>query len=321
MRSAIAAATLTLGLTSCAAGDMSPSAATEVATFTATALPSVAATPTSTIASAEPATEPPAANPSPTEVADQRLSVLTAAVNGLRLRQGPGLAADPLVYRCTGNFVEVPADCSAPIAVDAGRTMVVFDGPVIADGFDWYLVVLTGREPGAGQLGWAATPEEGDAWLVPAELECPTSAPDVDALAAMDVAMVYCYQALELTLEGWVVTGFGCGGVGTFEPAWLAHPCANASYIRATPPPPMGDQPLFLHYPAPGVTNPTLTFDDGQQVRIAGHYDDPAAMGCLIEPDPSEPAFVDRNWSADDAAADVAVCRMRFVVMKVTPHP
>lgn len=185
MRSAIAAAALTVVLTSCAAGEVSAPAATEVATFTATALPSVAATPASTIASAAPATEPPAATASPTEVADQRLSVLTAAVNGLRLRQGPSLAADPLVYRCTGNFVEVPADCSAPIAVGAARTMVVFDGPVAADGFAWYLVMLTGREPGAGQLGWAATPEDGDAWLVPAELECPTSAPDVDALAAM----------------------------------------------------------------------------------------------------------------------------------------
>ena len=320
MRSAIAA-TAIMVLSSCAAGSsVSPSTGTDAATFAATALPSVSATSTSSIPSAEPATEPAQATASPTE-GHQRLSVLASAVNGLRLRQGPSLAADSLVYRCTGNFVEVPADCSAPIAVNAGRTMVVFQGPVVADGYEWYLVVLTGREPGAGQLGWAATPRDGDAWLVASELDCPASVPDVDALAVMDVAMVYCYQGAELTLEGWVVTGFGCEGMGTFEPAWLAHPCANMSYIRATPPPPMGDQPLFLHHPAPGVTNPTLTFDDRQQVRIVGHYDDPAAMECVIEPDPLEPDSVDRNWSADDPAADVAVCRMRFVVTEVTQLP
>ena len=205
--------------------------------------------------------------------------------------------------------------------VDAGRTMVVFDGPVAADGFAWFLVMVTGHKPAAGQLGWAATPEEGDAWLVASELECPATAPGVDALAAMDVAMVYCYQGRELTLEGWVATGFGCGGMGTFEPAWLAHPCANMSYIRSTPTASMGDQPLFLHYPAPGVTNPTLTYEDGQQIRIVGHYDDPAAMGCVIEPDPTDPAFADSTWSASDPAADVAVCRMRFVVTEVTRLP
>ncbi len=79
----------------------------------------------------------------------------------------------------------MPADCSEAIASDAGRTMVVFDGPVAADGFDWYLVVLTGREPGSDQLGWAATPQDGDAWLVPSQYECPASAPDVNVIVAM----------------------------------------------------------------------------------------------------------------------------------------
>jgi hypothetical protein len=199
--------------------------------------------------------------------------------------------------------------------------MVAFDGPLVADGFAWYLVMLTGHEPGAGQLGWAASPQEGDAWLVPSELDCGASAPDVDAMAPLDAATVYCHQGREVTLEGWVATGFGCGGMGTFEPEWLAHPCANMSYIRSTPTPSMGDQPLFLHYPAPGVTNPTLTYEDGQRVRIVGHYDDPAAMGCVIEPDPSDPAFAAGDWSASDPAADVAVCRMRFVVTEVTQLP
>jgi hypothetical protein len=250
------------------------------------------------------------------------LSIVASAVNGLRLRAGPSLAAEQLSYRCTGIYVQVPADCTEPIAISAGRTMVRFDGPVAADGFDWYLVAMPGTEPGADQLGWVATPQQGDPWLVPSELECPDAAPDPAAMVAMGLVMpIHCYHARELTLVGWVVTGFGCAGMGTFEPAWLAHPCANMSYIRSTPTPAMGDQPLFLHYPGPGVTNPTLTYEDGQQVRIVGHYDDPAATDCVIEPDPNEPALADRNVSASDPAADVAVCRMRFVVTEVTPLP
>lgn len=321
MRLAIAGAALIVVLSSCAGGDVSTPVPTAPTTLTATALPSVTATPTSSVPSAERATEPALAHPSPTESADRGLAIFTSAVNGLRLRAGPSVAAEPLSYRCTGIYVQVPGDCTDPIAIDAGRTMVVFDGPVAADGFDWYLVVMPGTELGAGQLGWVATPHQGDAWLVRSELECPTSAPDPTAMVAMGVAMpVHCYQGRELTLEGWVVTGFGCNVGGTFEPTWLAHPCANMSYIRSTPTPSMGDQPLFLHYPAPGVTNPTLTYNDGQQVRIVGHYDDPAAVECVIES--ADPPRLDgRTFEASDPAADVAVCRMRFVVTEVTPLP
>ena len=281
--------------------------------------PSAAASPSAS--PAQSATETPSASPSASQAAESELAIFASTVDGLRLRAGPSLAAEPLSYRCTGNYVQLPADCTDAIAIDAGRTMVVFDGPVAADGFDWYLVVMPGREPGADQLGWVATPHQGDAWLVRSELECPASAPDPTAMAAMGVTMpVYCYRGRELTLEGWVVTGFGCNVGGTFEPTWLAHPCANMSYIRSTPTPSMGDQPLFLHYPAPGVTNPTLTSNDGQHVRIAGHYDDPAARGCVIEP--ADPPRLDgRTFEASDPTADVAVCRMRFVVTEVTPLP
>jgi hypothetical protein len=271
--------------------------------------------------SAESPTKAASPSPSPSEAAEPRLAVFSSTVNGLRLRAGPNVTAHALEYRCTGHVVEVPADCSEAITIDAGRTMVVLDGPVAADGFDWYLVVLTGSEPGSDQLGWAATPLEGDAWLVSSELECPASAPDVDAITAMDRATpVYCYQGRELTLEGWVVTGFGCNVMGTFEPTWLAHPCANMSFIRSTPPGPSVDPPLLLHYPAPGVTNPTLTYDDGQLVRIVGHYDDPAASECVIEP--AEPPREDgRIFEASDPAADAAVCRMRYVVTEVAVLP
>jgi hypothetical protein len=323
MRLRMVGATLMVVLTACAVGDASSPGPTGPAALTATTQPSVTVTPTSSVPSAEPATEPASASPSPIEATNRGFAIFASAVNGLRLRAGPSLAAEPLSYRCTGNYIQLPADpadCTQPIAIEAGRPMVVFDGPVAKDGFDWYLVVLTGREPGADQLGWVATPLGGDAWLVRSELECPGLAPDVLTIAMERAMPAHCYQGRELTLDGWVVTGFGCNIDGTFEPTWLAHPCANMSYVRSTPTPSMGDQPLFLHYPAPGVTNPTLTYNDGQHVRIVGHYDDQASVQCVIEF--ADPARLDgRTFEANDSAADVAVCRMRFVVTEVTPLP
>ncbi len=247
--------------------------------------------------------------------------IFASTVNGLRLRAGPSVAADPLSYRCTGNDGEIPVDCAAPLTIDAGRTMIAFDGPVAAEGYDWYLIVLLGTQAGTGQLGWVATPQQGDPWLESATVECPSAAPDAAAVVRMGAATaVHCFQNDQLTLEGWVVTGFGCNVDGTFEPTWLAHPCANMSVISSTSPPLLGDQPLLIHYPAPGVANPTLTYSDGQQVRIVGHYDDEAAADCAIEPaDDTGPNG--RTIEASDPAADVAVCRMRFVVTEVTPLP
>lgn len=129
----------------------------------------------------------------------------------------------------------------------------------------------------------------------------------------------YCHPG-ELALEGWVATGFGCTVDGTFEPMWLAHPCANMSYLRSTPTPSMGDPPLFLHYPAPGGTNPSLSYSDGQHVRIVSHHDDPGAVECVIEhADP--PRLGNRVVEAEDRVADVGVCRTRFVVTDVTVLP
>jgi hypothetical protein len=274
--------------------------------------------PTSTPSSTSPPSAPPAESPTdaastppPSQAAGPELAIFSSTVNGLRLRAAPTLTADVVEF-LTGN--------PAVRRIDAGQLLATLDGPVASDGFDWYLVQVIGGGPGSELVGWAATPQEGDAWLVPSELECPAAPADLAATMAMGpAAALYCSDGEELTLEGYVVTGFGCNVTGNFEPLWLAHPCANMSFIS---PAPLGtiDRPTFLHYPAPGVTNPTLTFSDDQVVRIVGHYDDPAAAGCVIEPadeaDPGSPGF-----EASDPAADVAVCRLRFVVTDVMLVP
>ena len=300
-------ATITLaGLVACGTPTGAPSSAG--------GSPSAIAPASSAPGPSAPPTESPAdaawASPSPGQ-AEPRLPILRSTVDGLRLRAGPSLAAEVVEF-LTGN--------PSVRRIDAGQLVAALDGPVASDGYDWYLVQVIGGGPGSELLGWAATPQDGDAWLVPAAFECPARPPDLAATMAMGpAAALYCSGGRPLTLEGSVVTGFGCNVMGTFEPMWLAHPCANMSFIS---PAPLGtiDRPTFLHFSAPGVQNPTLTFQDDQTVRIVGHYDDPAAAGCIIEP-AEEPDAGSPGFAATDPAADVAVCRLRFVVTEVTALP
>ena len=210
-----------------------------------------------------------------------------------------------------------PSGCTDRVLIDVGWRMVALAGPVTADAYDWYLVQLFPEHPGSAHLGWAASPPSGDAWLIASQFECPAAQPDLAGAIAMGAALLlYCFGDEEMSFEGSVVTGFGCNVMGTFAPEWLAHPCGNMSFIS-----PVGDSSdeLFIHYPALGVTNPTLELNHGQRVRIQGHFDDPAAMSCVAEyPDEADTT---QSTSARDAAADVAQCRMRFVVTEVTLVP
>jgi hypothetical protein len=132
-------------------------------------------------------------------------------VDGLRVRSAPSITAEPVAYR-TGSDGE-------RITVDSGETLAALEGPVESDGFDWYLVQLTSSGRGSGQLGWAATPQSGDAWLVPSDLECPAVRSDLSAQIVMvAAAALYCSRGEDLSFEGYVVTGFGCSVMGTFEP-------------------------------------------------------------------------------------------------------
>lgn len=239
--------------------------------------------------------------------------MLESTVNDLQLRSGPSLDSIGFVFPC--NPV---GGCTERVQIDAGMKAVAFAGPVAADGFDWYLVQLADPVIGSAHLGWAATPQDGDAWLIPAQHECPV-APTLRQVVELTPALsLYCYGGEQLTFDGFVVTGFGCNVTGTFEPEWLAHPCANMSFIS---PAPGSDENLFVHYPAPGVLNPTLELDDGQGVRITGHFDDPAAAGCVIVDDIEAEVHLASRLNAGDDAADEATCRKRFVVTGVEATP
>ena len=168
------------------------------------------------------------------------------------------------------------------------------------DGIDWRSIRYASGPGGTSQSGWAAARDGEDAFLVSEPIDCPTERPDAETLVAMsDWAHVTCFGALELVVEGSVITGFGGTTVGVYRPGWLASPFAFSGAIQAK------GLPFFYILRDRPATDPV----EGQMLRIAGHYDDPAAATCAIaygEPPVPEPESL-----------AVAYCRGKFVATAI----
>ncbi len=213
--------------------------------------------------------------------------------DAVKLRTGPGLDAPQVL--------EHVADGS-PVPVFVGRTngreqVYVIDGPRQADGLDWYQVGVmnTGQERSVGPLyvGWAASGDGTDPWLVPEDL-CPPAGPV--ELADMTYARwdstwaihLGCFRDQVLTLRGWFPilppgSGFeipyDVDGSCFAEPAFLQCGPYNKD-IRTSE---MGffderntDRLNFTVDPATGLELP----ERGQWIEITGSFDHPASQQC-----------------------------------------
>ena len=199
---------------------------------------------------------------------------------GLVVRSAPGTGADSAIY---------------PQWLDAPLKVYVVDGPVVAEGYIWYLVTSV-LEPWleATPSGWvAAASKDGEPWLAPSTMPC-AAAPSMDELLAMQsVHRLGCYAGQELALEGFV-NGCASAAGGPWESGCFVY--GPGFDVEATPRPCIDvcfERYIIVHFaelPAGG---------EGP-VRFAGHFDDPAARRCA--PDPSGLALL-----------DVLACRTQFV--------
>lgn len=181
----------------------------------------------------------------------------------------------------------------------------IVDGPVVADGYDWYQVApfppccsdVVEEHPAFGWL--AAAGKDGEPWIAPWEGDCPQPNWDGMVLSPRFVRLS-CWGGADVTLEGKLScdTSSESGG----EPTWLwTVPC------RLTGP---DFGALFsgigLHFTPDVEAMPR----DGARVRVTGHLDDPAAESCTLVPfpgtEPTHPELV-RLW-----------CRAEFVVTEIT---
>lgn len=199
------------------------------------------------------------------------------------------------------------------VPIPAGQVvylqMVGEVGPYEADGAIWYPVAWAldfeawPIFPEGVSFGWLPVARDGFATVELMEVVCPDGEPDAATLAVMTPwAQLTCYGTDELVLDGGWIAGHGGVVPWEGEPAWLVMP----SFDRAITPTD-GEQPFFF------VTAPDLSVDPvlfgGAEVRITGHFDDPASGACLIragDPPGDQPAESVRTY-----------CRERFVVTSI----
>jgi hypothetical protein len=224
----------------------------------------------------------------------------------------PDLRPDAVAQVVTTDLVvrSLP-EISNSSAVDPARMPIGFlayilDGPVAADGYDWYKVApfpptLSDVVEAHPEFGWlAAAGKDGEPWIAPWEGDCPQPNWDGIMLSQRRVALS-CWGGADVTLEGTLScdTSSQPGG----EPTWLwTVPCRLVG-------PDYGDLlagGIGLHFPPDVGAIPP----DRAPVRVTGHLDDPAAESCTLAPFPgTEPTHADLVRLQ---------CRVAFVVTEIT---
>lgn len=266
-RTGISATVVSLALSACAADPGSTSEVTQFpSSATSSTSPASAPTADGTLSAPQSAEPEPSANPEsfPPD------TVVRVTVADLVLRSAPG--------------IETASDILTP-RLSAPQLLYVVDGPVPADGYQWYLVQMFwmdqlphGEETG----GWvAAGSRDGEPWIAATTLDCP--APALDAIARMHaVARLACFGGQALALEG------NDGGCFQADPAWFSPGWLNASgcalnpdgYVEGVTP---GTGQLIVRQ-SPAMVWTGYQPGTGGRVIVTGQFDDPAAQTCSAIP-------------------------------------
>ena len=136
---------------------------------------------------------------------------------------------------------------------------------------------------------------------------CVNPPPDIAALSDQ-TDPIACYGNAPLVLDAYLLVA-QVDYVVTVEPAWLGSPSTDLMLVGETRK--VGAPDLLVAVdPASGVS--LGKFVD-TNVRITGHYDDPAAQTCR------ETGRVAALGTPEPAALTVEGCRRRFVVTQVVP--
>jgi hypothetical protein len=225
----------------------------------------------------------------PASAPDGRADVAEVVTTDLVMRSEPGVGPDSQIY---------DPPLSAPVL------LYILDGPVVADGYEWFRVVPfddphTDIGRGGPGLGWvAAGGKDGEAWIAPWTGACPAETAE-DIMWRSQFVALACFGDREPTLEGTL----DCLDSSTSDaPAEFKVLCFLVPFGA----PPGRLLRGFAFYPE----SATPEGEQGVAVRVTGHYDDPAALTCAEHTD----VGLERP-----AELEVLVCRGKFVATGIAP--
>lgn len=231
----------------------------------------------------------------------------TVVADRVNVRVGPSTGAAVMTLA----IADCPDPC-APLQVGQGTPypeLYLLDGPVQADGFDWYLAATAPEDAIFPEyIGWVAAGDASGAWLVLHAPDCP-QAPieltDITYAGLSRFKAIACFGRQPLTVRGWYVelpADAEVNGDCSAEPAWLV--CGFGYHmLRPQPSGYYGDAnglPMKVD-PSSSVLMPAR----GQWVSVTGMFDHPAAQSC--------------GTDALDQVAFRLQCRMEFVVSEAHP--
>lgn len=232
-------------------------------------------------ASEEPSSSP-TPSPSPTAAPIANRSVAQVVAESLTLHANPNATAAVLAE------------------LRAGRRLFVIGEPEETEDLRWYRVGTldeSGCEDDCRLIGWVSTPvTDGEATIEEADVSCPTSPMSAEELAAVPpLEALHCYGRSELTITGVVQRrDVDENPPIRYSPSWMADPNPELYLAGA-----IGFHPL----PDAGLEPP----EEGDQVRVRGHFEDPAATSCRASAAP------DAEPTLPQPARMVLDCRATFV--------
>jgi hypothetical protein len=213
--------------------------------------------------------------------------------------------------------VGIPIIDAAPLPATVGTAtgsehVYILEGPVEADGFEWFRVAPIEYEGyiGIGPyfIGWMASGDGVDPWLV-VENPCPEGPMTLTDLTYTSTTTDWatrlgCFRGQEFTLSGWfpeLPPDFETSGPCAADPSVAHFFCNYAAYdIRPIEMSFYDDRNAnrldFVVIPESGIVTPSR----GQWIEITGHWDDPASALCATEGD-----------------LETLSCRIQFVISSV----
>ena len=232
--------------------------------------------------------------------------IAEVVTSDLVMRTAPAIAPESIVY---------------PGRLGPGDRLYLTEGPVTADGYDWYLGLpyeaQVNQQDATStewvRFGWvAAADKTGESWIAPVEPECPTEA-TVATLHDLDAVLrLACFGDATVSLEGEVACPEFGPPIPTPAPEWLTWGSCHLNPSGAPPYDPFDGetaQGIAIHYP-PGADRVIGS------LSITGHFDDARATECqFFVPVPEEDVYSQGLYHQETQLG----CRASLVVDSAVP--